>query len=65
VSKSLPPYSGEDALCPKCSNIGAYTEWLEANRLGASELDPERLRRCCSRCDYTWNEALNPPAATA
>lgn len=60
MTKILPPYSGEDALCPKCSNIGAYTEWQEV-RLAATEC----LRRRCHRCDYTWNEALNPPATTA
>lgn len=65
MSEPLPPYSGEDALCLKCSNTGAYTEWREAHRLGAAELKPECLRRRCNRCDYEWNEALSPPAPTA
>lgn len=61
MTKELPPYTGDDAQCPKCSNVGAFTEWQDAYRMGAAELDSERLRRRCERCDFEWDEALNPP----
>lgn len=62
MSKRLPPFSGDDTQCPKCSHIGAYTEWRSAETLGRTNLTEERLRRRCTRCDYEWDEALNPPA---
>ncbi|MEU4256295.1 hypothetical protein AB0B42_00555 [Streptomyces fradiae] len=58
----LPPYSGDDAECPKCSNLGAYTAWQPAEKLGGHQLTEEHLRRECKRCNYRWKEALNPPA---
>lgn len=61
MNEQLPPYSGDEPRCSKCSNVGAYTEWQEASRLGKTILAPEHLRRRCARCDYEWNEALNPP----
>lgn len=61
MTKELPPYSGDDTQCTKCSNIGAYTEWKAAEGLGRTVLKPDRLRRRCARCDYEWDEALNPP----
>lgn len=65
MTRHLPPYSGDDALCPKCSNVGAQTEWREASRMGVTVLTPECLRRCCNCCDFEWDEAVNPPAPTA
>lgn len=62
MPKPLPPFSGDNTQCPKCSNHGAYTEWKEAETLGSSYLQRERLRRRCTRCDYEWDEAINPPA---
>ncbi|MEU0671333.1 hypothetical protein ABZ330_00275 [Streptomyces sp. NPDC006172] len=64
--ESLPPFSGDDAKCPKCSNEGAFTEHKKAgvprsDGYGGMRL-PERLERRCGRCDFTWDEALNPPA---
>lgn len=65
MTKELPPYSGDDTQCPKCSNIGAYTEHKKAGEPGSGSPIgiglPERLERRCSRCDYEWDEALNPP----
>ena len=63
MTKPLAPFSGDDAVCVKCSNTGAYTEWKEAEMLGPSYRQRERLRRRCARCDYEWDEALNPPEA--
>lgn len=62
MPKPLPPYSGRDTQCPKCSNIGASTHHEEAEMLGPSCLQQERLRRACTCCGYEWDEALNPPA---
>lgn len=61
MTEELPPYSGEDAQCVKCSNTGAFTEWRPAESLGTTVLKAEHLRRQCTRCDYRWDEALNPP----
>lgn len=61
MTKPLPPFSGDDTQCPKCSNLGADTRWVDAEMLGPSYLQRERLERRCTRCDYTWDEALNPP----
>jgi hypothetical protein len=61
MPQPLPPFSGDDTQCPKCSNNGAFTKYQEAEMLGPSYLQRERLQRCCARCDYTWDEALNPP----
>lgn len=71
AGSTLPPYSGPGTLCPKCSNLGAYTEHRDAiapgvllqsdsGRFRRGPL-PERLKRRCERCDYTWDEALCPP----
>lgn len=64
----LPPYSGEDAVCPKCLHAEAFTwyrsplaprllqpDWNGTLRRGPR---PERLERECSRCTYKWDEAL-------
>ncbi|WP_371799101.1 hypothetical protein OG963_14870 [Streptomyces sp. NBC_01707] len=64
----LPPYSGEEAVCVKCANPEAYTRYRPACSRGMEEHNgrlrrgplPERLERCCQRCDYTWDEALQP-----
>jgi hypothetical protein len=67
MPKTLPPFSGDDAVCAKCSNVGAFTEHKAegeprpGNFVGLGE--PERLERRCARCDYVWDEALNPPKA--
>jgi rubredoxin len=67
MTAQLPPFSGDDTTCPKCSNTSAYTEHKEAGEPGANDVigfapeRPERLERRCSRCDYVWDEALNPP----
>jgi hypothetical protein len=63
----LPPFSGDDARCPKCGNEGAYTEYKAKGEPGHGRITlgsagPERLERCCSRCDYRWDEALATPA---
>ncbi|MET9321932.1 hypothetical protein ABZX75_17320 [Streptomyces sp. NPDC003038] len=66
----LPPYSGRETLCAKCSNLEAYTRFQPAighprteeynGRLERRGPLPERLERQCERCDYQWDEALNP-----
>lgn len=66
-SSGLPPYSGEETPCPKCSNTRARTTWRPAvGRRTLSDLAhggplPERLERECERCDFQWDEALCPP----
>ncbi|MEU6929009.1 hypothetical protein AB0A05_07575 [Streptomyces sp. NPDC046374] len=66
----LPPFSGDEAACVKCSNLGAFTVYrLAVLRLVTEEFNgqlerrgplPERLERRCQRCDFQWDEALNP-----
>lgn len=65
MTKPLPPFSGDDATCAKCSNVGAYTEWRGAEYPAPAYRQQERLRRRCARCEYEWDEALNPPKGAA
>lgn len=55
----LPSFSGDNPTCPKCRNVGAFTKWKAAYRLGGSVLEEECLTRSCTRCEYEWAEALN------
>ncbi|MGW6391147.1 hypothetical protein ACWFR1_11720 [Streptomyces sp. NPDC055103] len=65
----LPPFSGDETECAMCSNLEAFTAYkpaiahviLEYNgRLQRRGPLPERLERRCHRCDFQWDEALNP-----
>jgi hypothetical protein len=65
----LPPYSGEETACAMCSNLEAFTIYRPAashlieeynGRLERRGPLPKRLERRCQRCDYQWDEALNP-----
>ncbi|WP_030236928.1 hypothetical protein [Streptomyces sp. NRRL S-350] len=67
----LPPFSGDEPPCPKCRWAGALTYYRPPLPRQRSEFNgrtdqrgplPERLERCCSRCDYRWDEALADPA---
>ncbi|MFJ3812246.1 hypothetical protein ACIPWE_38525 [Streptomyces sp. NPDC090073] len=69
-SGTLPPYSGEDTACPKCGYDQARTTYRAPRPRSLWEWNdqtttrgplPERLQRNCSRCDYAWDEALDPP----
>lgn len=71
MNQLLPPYSGDNTTCVKCGFDQAHTEYqptapavLLIDRYGNHQRGPlpERLQRRCNRCDYTWDEALNPPA---
>ncbi|MFH8792230.1 hypothetical protein [Streptomyces sp. NPDC017941] len=69
MSKPLPPYSGNNPTCIKCAHTGAATRHRAAGEHGSDDLATygpsdkgERLERECDRCDYVWDEALNPPA---
>lgn len=66
MPKPLPPFSGDSPTCPKCSHTEAYTEHKPAGEPRSGEFagigQPERLERRCARCDFVWDEALNPPA---
>lgn len=67
----LPPYSGEETACPKCSHGEAHTVYRSplSGRLlrdwndGAVQRGPlpERLERECRNCGFTWDESLCPP----
>lgn len=67
----LPPYSGEETACSKCSNSEAYTRYRPVQTLmlvaewnGQPERRgplPERLERECKNCDFKWDEDLCPP----
>ncbi|WNI31477.1 hypothetical protein [Streptomyces sp. ITFR-6] len=65
----LPPFSGESTVCVKCSDSEAFTRFRPACPRGLWEYNgrtdmrgplPERLERQCQRCDFQWDEALNP-----
>ncbi|MFD4315046.1 hypothetical protein [Streptomyces sp. NPDC058548] len=65
----LPPFSGEETTCAKCSNFEARTTYRPAIAYKLMEFNgrmvprgplPERLERECRQCDYTWDEALHP-----
>ncbi|MEU0181473.1 hypothetical protein ABZ312_09815 [Streptomyces sp. NPDC006207] len=67
VPAALPPYSGNDTVCPKCAYTEAITRYRRAlashmlirrdSGIQQGPL-PERLERECLRCDYAWDEAL-------
>ncbi|WP_202234458.1 hypothetical protein [Actinacidiphila reveromycinica] len=70
---TLPPFSGEETECVKCSHLDAFTRFRPACPRGLWEYNgrtdmrgplPERLERQCQRCDYQWDEALNPAPGT-
>ncbi|MFD6935279.1 hypothetical protein ACFWAP_03855 [Streptomyces goshikiensis] len=72
----LPPYSGAEALCVKCSYPEAFTRYRPALRVGLRGPEefngaarrgplPERLERACGRCDFQWDEDLVPAPAPA
>lgn len=67
MPEPLPPFSGDEPPCPKCSNEGAITYYRPAGTppnypdSQVPEHLPERLDRACSRCGFEWAEALNPP----
>jgi hypothetical protein len=65
----MPPYSGEDAVCPKCLFTEAFTWYRQALARPVVVPDwnggtarrgplPERHERECGRCTYRWDEAL-------
>ncbi|THA54283.1 hypothetical protein [Streptomyces sp. A1136] len=65
----LPPFSGDETECAMCSNLEAFTVFRPAcshvieeynGRLERRGPLPQRLERRCQRCDYQWDEALNP-----
>ncbi|WP_199570583.1 hypothetical protein [Streptomyces murinus] len=67
--ESLPPFSGDETACVKCAHLEAFTRFRPACPRGLWEYNgrtdmrgplPERLERQCQRCDYQWDEALNP-----
>ena len=62
----LQPFSGADALCPKCNSKGAstkyisqgmYNERIQVNGdLFMLDGSPECLFRTCNVCGYEWLE---------
>ncbi|WP_228994734.1 hypothetical protein [Streptomyces sp. DH8] len=69
----LPPFTGDDAVCPKCSHFETFTRYRPAKSMIVEDFNgeprrgplPERLERECARCDFAWDEALLPPAEAA
>ncbi|MFD3978326.1 hypothetical protein ACFWR6_07035 [Streptomyces griseus] len=70
----LPPFTGDDAVCPKCSHFEMLTRYRPAKSSQVVEEFngkprrgplPERLERECGRCDFAWDEALLSPAVAA
>lgn len=65
--ETLPPFSGDEATCPKCGHEGAFTRFRSARPRSLWDWNdtsimrgplPERLQRECQRCDFLWDEAL-------
>jgi hypothetical protein len=61
----LPPFSGDDPICPKCGHAGARVTYRahgdcvhHAPGLVRGFRYNERLHRECYRCDYAWDEAI-------
>jgi hypothetical protein len=65
----LPPYSAEDAVCPMCQYMEAFTWFRPAIVRTVTVPDwngalarhgplPKRLERECARCTFSWDEAL-------
>lgn len=66
MAETLPPFSGDTPACPKCSSTtGAYTEYKASGESRSGSVSqgemPERLERRCVRCNFGWDEAINPP----
>ncbi|GHA94194.1 hypothetical protein [Streptomyces chryseus] len=64
----LPSYTGPFVVCAKCSHTEAITRFRAAGEHSTQDRPTfrpsrkgERLERQCWSCDYTWDEALNPP----
>ena len=66
MPKPLPPFSGNSPTCPKCSNSDAFMKYKPQGepRSGMGNWGinlPERLERRCARCEFIWEEQINPP----
>ncbi|MFJ4926814.1 hypothetical protein [Streptomyces sp. NPDC088736] len=69
MSQPLPPFSGDEPVCPKCQFKGASTQYRKLGQCvhdsGGGSIGMtknERLHRECGRCGYAWDEALAEPA---
>lgn len=62
---TLGPYTGEDAVCPKCLYAGADTEWQGSASLSRPTAVRECLARQCRCCGFTWYEAVASPLTHA
>jgi hypothetical protein len=64
---SYPPYTGEDATCPKCGNEEVSTCYQPYGQFRGSATEggflvsgyepTDWLARVCDRCDHAWPEA--------
>lgn len=72
-TEPLPPFTGDDAQCPKCRCIGASLKYEAGSkrndRLGCSfgcqrdsntslSLFIDRFHRKCNICGFYWHEAV-------
>lgn len=53
----LPPFSGDDPKCPKCSHYDATTTHVPTGARTPEGCTGECLQRECDRCGYAWAEA--------
>lgn len=72
MATDLPPFSGEEAPCTKCSYEGASVEYRpfgkclhDGSGFGrvVGTASNERLHRECVRCGHEWDEATVSTAA--
>jgi len=61
----LPPFSGEETVCIKCGNTEATVRYRAHGMCLHDAIDDvlgyepnERLHRECTRCRYSWDEAV-------
>jgi len=51
-----PRFTGPNARCPKCGNVGAATSWVSSRVDKHGDELPEHMERKCGTCGYFWRE---------
>lgn len=55
-SENFPPYSGSNAICPKCLTSKPKTAFCRGNLAGCKNGGSEHLHRLCMTCGFDWPE---------